>query len=143
MKKIDPNSSIGILLYEVSRLLRRDFTSRVEELGLTQVQWRTLTYLRRDEGCNNTTLADYLEVRPITLTRVIDKLQEKGWVERRPHPLDRRATQLFLTDAVRPLLETMYEKSQETRASALQGFSEDEQGILLEYLRKMKSNLTQ
>lgn len=143
MKKFDPNSSIGILLYEVTRLLRRDFTSRVEELGLTQVQWRTLTYLRRDEGCNNTTLADYLEVRPITLTRVIDKLQEKGWVERRPHPSDRRATQLFLTAAVRPLLETMYEKSQETRACALQGFNEDDQEMLLEYLRKMKSNLTQ
>ena len=142
MKCTDPQKSIGFLLYDVSRLMRRDFDARVQSLGLTQIQWRAIAHIARLEGCKQTTLADQLEVKPITLTRLIDRLVESGWVVRLPDPKDRRAVQLHLTEKSRPLLETMQEKSLQTRAEALRGISEDEFMVLFSALKKMKCNLS-
>jgi MarR family transcriptional regulator, transcriptional regulator for hemolysin len=142
MKCTDPQKSIGFLLYDVSRLMRRDFDARVQSLGLTQIQWRAIAHIARLEGCKQTTLADQLEVKPITLTRLIDRLVESGWVVRLPDPKDRRAVQLHLTSKSRPLLETMQEKSLQTRAEALRGISEDECIVLFSALKKMKCNLS-
>ena len=142
MKYLNPEESIGFLIYEVSRLLRRDFDKRVQPLGLTQVQWRAIVHISRLEGCNQTILAEQLEVKPITLTRLIDRLVEAGWVVRQPHPTDRRAVQLRLTEKARPLLKTMQEKSLLTRAAALQGVSQDEFEVLFKALKKMKSNFS-
>lgn len=143
MKSIDPEKSIGFLIYEVSRLMRRDFDARVQSLGLTQVQWRAIAHIARQEGCNQTVLADVLEVKPITLTRLIDRLVEAGWIVRQPDQRDRRAMQLYLTEKARPLLKTMLEKSLQTRAKALQGVSEDEFASLFNTLKKMKTNLNE
>ena len=140
MKCIDPEKSIGFLLYEVSRLMRRDFDGRVKSLGLTQVQWRAIVHIARQEGCNQTVLADQLEIKPITLTRLIDRLEKAGWVVRKPDPKDRRAVELHLTEKCRPLLNTMQEEFKLTKARALQGISEDEFAALLETLIKMKYN---
>ncbi len=142
MKCLDPEKSIGFLLYEVSRLIRRDFDERVRLLGLTQVQWRAIAHIARQEGCRQTVLAEILEIRPITLTRLLDRLVEAGWVVRTPDPDDRRATQLRLTEKARPLLETMQEKSLETRERALQDVSGEEFALLFNALKKIKSNLS-
>ena len=142
MKYFDPEKSIGFLIYDVSRLMRRDFDRRVQALGLTQIQWRAIAHIARQEGCNQATLADQLEVKPITLTRLVDRLVESGWVVRQPDPKDRRAVQLHLTEISRPLLETMQEKSLQTRAQALLGVGEDEFTDLFNTLKKMKSNLS-
>ena len=142
MKLFNPDKSVGFLLYEVSRLMRRDFDARVKSLGLTQVQWRAIVHIARLEGCNQAVLADLLEVRPITLTRLVDRLAEIGWVERRPNYRDRRAVELHLTEKARPLLQTMREEFKLTRAKALQGINEDQVGILLDTLIKMKANFT-
>src|SRR3546814_4821449 len=91
MRTPDPDRSLGFLLNDVSRLMRRNLNRRVQALGLTQSQWRALAYLSRQEGINQVTLADTLEVQPITLARLIDRLEAAGWVERRRHPSDRRA----------------------------------------------------
>jgi len=143
MKKFDPEKSIGFLLYEVSRLMRKDFNNRVHGLGLTQVQWRTISYISRYEGCNQTTLADYLEIRPITLTRLLDKLQDAGWIERRPDPGDRRAIRLYLTTKVIPLLDIMHQKALETRERMLKGFDESERESFIQFLKQMKTNLNE
>ncbi len=142
MKYLDPEKSIGFLIYEVSRLMRRDFDARVQSLGLTQIQWRAIVHIARQEGCNQVSLADQLEVKPITLTRLVDRLVESGWVVRQPDPKDRRAVQLHLTEKSRPLLKIMQEKSLETRATALQGVSEDEFAVLFATLKKMKANFS-
>lgn len=141
MKCFNPEKSIGFLIYEVSRLMRRDFDARVQSLGLTQVQWRAIVHIARQEGCNQTVLADQLEVKPITLTRLIDRLVESGWVVRLPDQNDRRAVQLHLTEKVRPLFEIMREEFKKTREKSLQGVSEDEFELFLTILGKMKSNL--
>lgn len=142
MKCPDPEQSIGFLIYEVSRLIRRDFDGRVQSLGLTQVQWRAIVHIARQEGCNQTALAETLEIKPITLTRLLDRLVEAGWVVRQPDLKDRRAMQLYLTEQARPLLQTMQEKSTQTRQRAMQGVSDEEFVMLLATLKKMKNNLS-
>ena len=134
--------TIGFLLNDAARLMRKDFERRTRSLGLTRAQWQTLFHLARNEGCNQVTLADLLEVEPITLARVIDKLEAGGLVERRPDPSDRRARLLFLGERAHPLLEQLRALGAETREIALAGISEDERTLLLTLLTKMRANLT-
>jgi len=134
--------TIGFLLNDAARLMRKDFERRTRSLGLTRAQWQTLFHLARNEGCNQVTLADLLEVEPITLARVVDKLEACGLVERRPDPSDRRARLLFLGERAHPLLEQLRALGAETREIALAGISEDERTLLMTLLTKMRANLT-
>lgn len=133
-----PETSLGFLLHEVTRLLRRNFGRR---MALTQAQWRALAYLSRNEGINQAGLAEVLEVRPMTLARLIDKLQEAGWVERRNNPDDRRACRLYLTDRAGPLIKEMHQLGMETTEQALADFSPGDRQRLTESLCAMKRNL--
>jgi MarR family transcriptional regulator for hemolysin len=139
----DPERSIGFLVHDVSRLLRRNFNRRVQALGLTQTQWRAIAQLSRNEGINQATLADFMEVQPITLARLIDRIEAAGWVERRPDPTDRRAVQLYLTDKAQPILALMHERAAETRERAMAGLPSDVRETLIETLRHMKRNLVE
>jgi DNA-binding MarR family transcriptional regulator len=134
--------TIGFLLNDAARLMRKDFERRTRSLGLTRAQWQTLFHLARNEGCNQVTLADLLEVEPITLARVIDKLEAGGLVERRADPNDRRARLLFLGERAHPLLEELRTLGAETREIALAGIGEDERNLLMTLLTKMRANLT-
>jgi MarR family transcriptional regulator for hemolysin len=133
--------TIGFLLNDAARLMRKDFERRTRSVGLTRAQWQTLFHLARNEGCNQVTLADLLEVEPITLARVVDKLEACGLVERRPDPSDRRARLLFLGERAHPLLEELRTLGAETREIALAGISEDERTLLMTLLTKMRANL--
>ncbi len=141
MQQYDPTQSIGFLIYEVARLQRRDFNQRVQSLGLTQAQWRALAHIAYNEGCNQSTLAEILEVTPITLTRLLDRLQQAQWIERRNDPDDRRAMQLFICEKAWPLLYKMKELAMETRDRSFVGISAQHQQLLTEILRTMKKNL--
>jgi MarR family transcriptional regulator for hemolysin len=134
--------TIGFLLNDAARLMRKDFERRTRSLGLTRAQWQTLFHLARNEGCNQATLADLLDVEPITLARTIDRLELSGLVERRPDPGDRRARLLFLGERAHPLLEQLRALGAETREIALAGISEDERTLLMTLLTKMRANLT-
>jgi MarR family transcriptional regulator for hemolysin len=122
--------------------LRRDFDRRARSLGLTRAQWSVLAHLKRNEGSKQAAVADTLELEPITLVRLLDRLEAAGWVERRPDPGDRRARQLYLTEKARPVLDQLMALASETRAVALAGFSEPEREILIEALTKVRANLT-
>lgn len=137
----DPEQSVGFLVNDVARLLRRNFNRRAQELGLSQAQWQALAYLSRQEGVNQVTLADSLEIQPITLARLIDRLQKAGLVARRPDPADRRAFRLYLTAAARSLLERMWQLAVETREEAMAGLADDRKQVLIDALRHMKLNL--
>lgn len=141
MEKFDPNRSVGFLMHEVARLLRAEFTRRVEHLGLTQAQWQTLAYLARNEGLKQAQLADILEIRPITLTRLIDRLQTAGLVERRPDPDDRRAQRLFLTESAQPLIGKMLGVAAQVREKAMTGLPPERREQLIDTLAAMKANL--
>jgi len=141
MKAQKLEAGTGFLLNEVARLLRRDFDRRAQHLGLTQTQWRTLAYLSVNEGINQVALADMLEIQPISLARLIDRLQAAGWVERRPDPNDRRAFQLYLVPETQPLIEQIRTIGAETREVALMGVSKAAQKQLTDILQSMKINL--
>ena len=134
--------TIGFLMNDAARLMRRDFERRARSLGLTRAQWQALFHLARNEGCNQATLADLLDVEPITLARVIDRLEASGLVERRPDPGDRRARLLFLGERAHPLLEELRALGAETREVALAGISEEERHQLTRLLARMRANLS-
>ena len=139
----DPDSSIGFLVGDVARLLRRNFNRRAQALGLSQAQWRALAYLSRQQGVSQASLADRLEIQPITLVRLLDRLQAAGLVTRRPDPHDRRAFRLYLTDRAQPLLARMWSIATQTREQALAGMPIQRQRMLIQSLQHLRQNLLQ
>jgi MarR family transcriptional regulator for hemolysin len=137
------DQSLGLLVSDVARLIRRDFDQRVTGLGLTQAQWRALAQLARCEGCRQTDLAALMEIAPITLARFIDRLEQSGLVERRRHPTDRRAVQLFCTARGNRLIEKMRGIASETYDRALQGVSSADRKRLIAMLARMRDNLSE
>ena len=93
------HTSIGLLLIDTGRLLRKRFEQNVRGTGLTRAQWQVLKEIYVQEGLNQGALAELLEVEPITVGRLVDRLEQAGLIERRPHPTDRRAKQIVLTPA--------------------------------------------
>jgi MarR family transcriptional regulator for hemolysin len=134
--------SLGFVLGDVSRLMRRRFDARAREIGLTRAQWRVMGQLRRREGINQAALAEILEIEPMTLGRHIDRLVEKNFVERRPDPKDRRAWRLFLTPEAQPVLDKLRTISTVNRKEVLQGIPQEEAEALIDTLLKIKGNLT-
>ena len=133
--------SFGFLMHDVSRLMRKSFDRRASAIGLTRSQWRVLAHLSRNEGVKQAGLAEILEIKPITLARLLDRLGANGWVERRPDPNDKRARRLFLTDKARPILVELREVALSVREEALSGFDAVEQDRLIDQLRADKENL--
>jgi MarR family transcriptional regulator for hemolysin len=121
MPKYPINREFGFMLNDVARLLRTYADHKAAQFGITRAQWAVLVRLERSEGLNQTELADVLDLQPITLTRLLDKLSDSGLIERQPDPSDRRAKRLFLTPAARPLLEQLAALPQETKASTVAG----------------------
>lgn len=138
----DPDRSFGFLLHDAARLLRRDFERRARALGLTRAQWAAIAHLRRQEGCNQSTLADLLDVEPITLARLLDRMEAAGFIERHPDPADRRARLVFLTAKAKPLIDRLAEFAIETRQTALAGLSPEEQERLVDALLRVRANLS-
>jgi DNA-binding MarR family transcriptional regulator len=135
------SDSLGFLISDVSRLMRRRFDERAREVGATRAQWRTLTTLSRNEGLNQGALADLLEVEPITLCRMIDRLEESGLVERRRDPADRRAWQLFLTDKSTPILADLRAMADELFDQMLFGVDGPSRDALVGALDIIRANL--
>jgi len=128
-------------MYEVTRLLRREISRRVQRLGLTNAQWVTLMRLGLNEGTNQAALAEMLEVQPISLGRTLDRLVEAGLIERRPDPEDRRAFRLFLTGRAQPLLDDIYDIATEVREQALAGMPPETRTVVIDALNCMRDNL--
>lgn len=142
-KQDDPNQSFGLVLHDVARLLRWNFDRRAQTIGLSRAKWSVLAHLRRKNGARQSELAALLEVQPITLGRLLDRMEKDGWVERRDDPADRRAKCIFLTDKVAPVLDQMQALARETRAEAQQGLSEEERAQFLATLLRIRANLAQ
>jgi len=139
---MDLDRSFGFLVHDVARLFGRRFNQRaLLFLGLTRAQCKVLGYLARNEGINQAGLADLLEIKPMTLVRQIDRMEEDGWIERQPQPGDRRARRLVLTDKARPILARILDLSNEIRAESFAGLSKDDGKRLLELLRRVHGDL--
>lgn len=136
----DPNRSFGFNLYDAARLLRNDFERRARPHGVTRAQWRVLVWLAAQPELRQGQLAELLEVTPIAVARLVDRMEGEGLIERHPDPDDRRAWRLRLTARARSRMEIMRSIAAEVRATALAGFTPKEQEFLLDALQRIRGN---
>src|SRR5579872_976003 len=135
------DQSLGFLLHDIARLMRKRFDQRSRHLGFTRAQWQLLAHLARNEGINQSGLAEIMEIEPITLARLVDRMAEAGWIERRAHPTDRRQRCLYLTQRARPKFADLRSVAAVVREDALADLSTDERERLLDYLIRMRRAL--
>jgi MarR family transcriptional regulator, transcriptional regulator for hemolysin len=128
-------------LGEVQRLVRAYADKEAARFGITRAQWAVLAKVERNEGMKQTELAEQMEMQPITLTRLIDKLCDNGWIERRGDETDRRVNRLYLRKAGRQLLGKLSGLRSELTATALEGISPADSHRMLMQLELIKENV--
>jgi len=140
---LQPN--IGAMMRDVARLIRRRFERRARQTGLpmTREQARALLHIARNEGLSQAAIATTLDIEPIALVRIIDRLHEEGLVERHPHPTDRRVRTLWLTPRAWGVVDRVLALNAETREAACAGLPPAARETLLRALVRMKANLTE
>jgi MarR family transcriptional regulator, transcriptional regulator for hemolysin len=142
-----PNSGVGrafgFLVHDVSRLIKRRFDRRARQTGLpiTRRQAAVILYIARNEGVSQSEVASWLDMEPIALVRMLDKLHEEGLVERRAHPTDRRIRTLWLTPAARPVIERILIINQAIREEAFAGLPAQARDTVINILDGIKDNL--
>ncbi len=145
MPQLDQRESadrnIGFLLHDVARLMRTDYDRKMRHLGLTRSQWWVLTYLYFNEGITQSELSALLDIERATLGRLLDRLGEKGWIERRLDPNDRRVKRVYLTGEVETLMQTMRAMAAEMRGQAFDGIDKANLETLIGLLVQIKGNL--
>ena len=135
--KESPFAIIG----DISRLARRSFDARAREIAVTRPQWQVLVMLNRHEGVNQGGLAELLDVEPITVCRMVDRLQEADLVERRPDPADRRTWRLFLTAKAADLLAQLQPLGEQLEREAFAGIDPAERAAVFAILERVRNNL--
>src|SRR6185312_13764352 len=128
-------------LAEVQRLMRAYADREAARFGITRAQWAVLAKVERNEGMKQTELAEQMEMQPITLTRLIDKLCDNGWIERRGDESDRRVNRLYLRKTGRQLLGKLSGLRSELTATALDGISSTDSHRMLTQLELIKENV--
>src|SRR5215475_1739099 len=128
-------------LGEVQRLVRAYADKEAARFGITRAQWAVLAKVERNEGMKQTELAEQMEMQPITLTRLIDKLCDNDWIERRGDASDRRVNRLYLLKAGRALLGRLSGLRSELTATALDGIHPADAHQLLTQLEMIKENV--
>jgi DNA-binding MarR family transcriptional regulator len=136
------SDDLGFLLGDAARLLRRSFDERARAMGVTRPQWRVLALLKRFDGSTQVAMADMLDVEPITLGRMVDRLQDAELVERRADPKDRRAWRLHLTAKGSAKITELQPTASALFVDALLGLSEAKQAELEHMLNIIRANLT-
>ncbi|MDA9314422.1 MarR family transcriptional regulator [Alphaproteobacteria bacterium] len=142
MKRENLERNFGFLLHDVSRLMRTVFDRRGRDLGLTRSQWWVLTMLYAKEGVTQSELADFMDLEKPTLGRLLDRMQEKHWIERRPDSLDRRVNRLYLTEKVQELMRALRKTAADVRKDALGDLSQVDRENFIDTLIKIKNNLS-
>ena len=131
----------GLLVHDIARLMRRIINAEGKSLGLSLAQWRTLMHLSRREGCRQAELAEVLEIAPITLGRLIDRMEKAGLLERRPNPEDRRAVQLYLRPRARTMVERLWAFAGKVLVQSMHGMNAAQQRQLGDALALLRTNL--
>ena len=137
--------TLGVLLRDTSRLIRRHFVQIARERGLplNRSEAQVLAHLDREQGMSQAQLAERLDLEPISVVRLIDSLQAAGLVERRSHPHDRRIRTLWLTEAAQAILPQVMAVRADVRAQAIGEMTPADQAKLLDLLTMVRGNLAQ
>lgn len=131
----------GFILRDVNQLYVQRFEQHAASLGLTLPQCRTLIRLAENEGVSQVKLAELTDLEPMTLVRILDRMESEGWLERRSDPRDRRVRCLYLTAKGKPLLEDIRRLMDLTWADAFLGISKDKSEMVTEVLDRVRRNL--
>ena len=137
----DDEHYIGYTMTDVARLLRTVFERRVRSLGLTRAQWVTIARLHRRPGLSQSEVADLLEIEKATAGRLIDRMEAKGWIERRADPLDRRINRLHLTREAKRMHALIWPIAESTVDDALGDLSKIERRNLSRLMQRVKGRL--
>ena len=137
------NREFSFTLNDVARMLRTYSDQKAKQFGVTRAQWAVLARLDRFEGLKQSELAEMLDLQPITLTRLLDRLCDCGFIERRADPNDRRAKRLYLTPAARVLIEQLGSLGEGLMATALAGVDREQVEKMIVQLAIVKENLRQ
>ncbi|WP_368561613.1 MarR family winged helix-turn-helix transcriptional regulator [Pseudoxanthomonas sp. UTMC 1351] len=139
----ESTSTIGYLIADLSRLYGRVFDRRAAHLGLTRVQWRALKRIHQAEGITQAALADLMDMEPIAVGRVIDRLQKAGFVERRSDPDDRRVWRLHLSSQSTQIMDAIEQVSVGVRQDSVAGVDPGELQTALKVLSQIRETLSQ
>jgi MarR family transcriptional regulator, transcriptional regulator for hemolysin len=138
----DRMRNFGFLLKEVSRRYVLRFEVRAREISLNLLQAKALVRLENNEGVSQARLAELAEVDPMTMVRMLDRMESDGLLERRPHPADRRARCLYLTAKAKPILAAIWRLSEETRAEVFAGVGKTERDVFMSVLERIDDNIS-
>jgi MarR family transcriptional regulator, transcriptional regulator for hemolysin len=133
--------SFGFLLKDVSRLYVQRFEQRAGALGLTLPQCKALVHLAQGEGISQAQLSEATDLDPMTLVRILDRMETDGWLERRRDPADRRARRLYLTAKGRPLVDEIWNLVDLTRGEAFAGIPKQRTEQLIALLETIRNNI--
>jgi MarR family transcriptional regulator for hemolysin len=134
--------SLGYLLIDAARLLRRRFEQECRDMPMTSAQLQIVARLKHNEGIGQAALAGLLDIEPMTLSRHIDRMEAAGLVERRADPNDRRARRLYTTERAGELIEPMRARAEIVYADALAGFTAEQRDAFVAALATVISNLS-
>ena len=132
---------VAFAISDIARLYRKRFDERTRSFGITGPQMRAVVAIMRFPGINQGALADRLDVEPITTCRMVDRLEQAGLVERRRDPQDRRAWQLYLTEAAEPIADELQSIGQGLLNDSLQGVDDAAHAVVLAALAQIRDNL--
>ncbi len=137
---MDQLRNFGFLLRDVSRLHVQRFEQHAKALALTLPQCKTLAKLEANEGVSQARLAELAELEPMTMVRILDRMEADGLVERRPDPTDRRARRIHLTDKARPLVAEIWRLADQTRAELFAGVTLRDRKQFMALLTRLHEN---
>jgi MarR family transcriptional regulator, transcriptional regulator for hemolysin len=135
--------AFGFLVHDVSRLIKRRFERRARQMGLpiTRQQAAVVLNIAGNEGVSQAEVAAWLDIEPIALVRMLDKLHEEGLVERRAHPTDRRIRTLWLTNSAHPVVARILAINEAIRQEAFARLPPATRDVLTDVLSHIKRNL--
>ena len=134
--------NIGLLIHDVARLLRVLYDRQMASIGLTRSQWWLLTYLFFKDGINQSELAILMDMEKAPLSRLLDRMEIKGWVIRKNESKDRRTKNIYLSESVKPLISSMREKAANYRDESLSILTDNDLNKLKDILQILKKDLS-
>jgi len=134
--------NIGLLIHDVARLLRVLYDRQMASIGLTRSQWWLLTYLFFKDGINQSELAILMDIEKAPLSRLLDRMETKGWVIRKSENKDRRIKNIYLSESVKPLISSMREKAANYRGESLSILTDNDLNKLKDILQILKKDLS-
>ncbi|NDE91226.1 MAG: MarR family transcriptional regulator [Alphaproteobacteria bacterium] len=132
----------AFLIHEVAKYYVKHFDTRARKLGLTRSQWRLLRTVRRNPGIRQTDLAEMLEIAPMSLVHLLDRMEKKKWCRRETDKKDKRVKRVYLDSSVEPYTGRMRSIALDIRKNAIKNFTRKDHDTLVMLLQRLRDNLS-